>query len=50
MFIVQCEGEALPALVWPWCRSVALAMHVGSTEEGVCVRAGGGAKESELNF
>jgi hypothetical protein len=26
MFIVQCEGEALPALVWPWCGIVAPGM------------------------
>lgn len=52
MFIVQGEGEALPALVWPWCERVAPAMHVGWLVGLVRggVRAGGGGKESELNF
>lgn len=49
MFIVHCTGEALPALVWPWCERVVLAMHVGWVGEGGCA-AGGGGKESELNF
>lgn len=52
MFIVQGEGEALPALVWPWRERVAPAMHVGWVGEGGCAgwQAGGGGKESELNF
>lgn len=49
MFIVQGEGEALPALVWPRLQRVALAVHVGRAGEGG-VQPGGGGKESELNF